>query len=111
MTQNVSILTLSLAVTAAITAERFVDLSGAPATAAGNAVGVARSDGAIGALVPVDVLGTAVVTAGAAIAAGAAIEVGATGKAVTKAAGIAVARALQAAAADGERIEVMLIPN
>ena len=56
-------------------------------------------------------MGTAVVTAGAAIAKDAAVEVGTAGKAVTKSTGVTVARALQAAAADGDRIEVMLIPN
>lgn len=111
MTQRISILTLSLLATAAITAERFVDASGAPATAAGNALGAAESGGAIGDLVPVAVLGTATIVAGAAIAKGAAIEVGATGKGVTLDEGIAVARALEAALADGDRIEVLLIPN
>lgn len=109
--QSIPILTLSLAVTSAITAERFATLGGAPATAGGNAGGVARSDGAVGELIPLDVLGTAVVTAGAAVAKDAAIEVGTAGKAITKTTGVAVARALEAAAADGDRIEVMLIPN
>lgn len=111
--QNISLLTLSMIITAAVTAERFMSPTGGVATAAGNSAGVTRTSGAIGDLVPVDVLGTAVVTAGAAIAAGAAIEVGANGKAVTKSAGVTVARAAPGAtaAADGDRIEVLLIPN
>lgn len=109
--QGISVLTLSIVATAALTAETFVTATGATATAAGNALGVARSAGAIGAEVPVDFLGTTVVTAGAAIAQGARVEVGAGGKAVTLAAGKAVGIALQAAAADGDRIEVALIPN
>lgn len=111
MTQKIQILTLAIAAAAVLNAERFVSATGAVATAAGNALGVTESDAAIGEQVPVITLGTAIVTAGAPIAAGAAVEVGATGKAVTKAAGIAVGRALQAALADGDRIEVLLIPN
>lgn len=111
MTQKITLLNLSLLAAAAITAERFIDHGGNVATAAGNAAGVAETAGAIGDLISTTVLGTAIVTAGGAIAKGAAVEVGATGKAVTKSAGIAVGRALQAAAADGDRIEVFLIPN
>ncbi|WP_282265941.1 capsid cement protein [Stenotrophomonas sp. PS02298] len=111
MTQNVSLLTLSLVATAAIVAERFTAVAGVPATAAGNTLGVAKSSAAIGEVYPVEVVGTAIVTAGAAIAKGAAIEVGTAGKAITKASGVTVARALQAATADGDRIEVLLIPN
>jgi hypothetical protein len=111
MSQKISMLTLSIAATAALTAETFVTATGAVATAAGNAVGVAATDAAIGELCPVDALGTAVVIAGAAIAKGAHVEVAADGKAVTLAAGKAVGVALEAAAAAGDRIEVLLIPN
>jgi len=102
---------LSFLAIAALTAERFVSATGGVAAAAGNAIGVTLSDAAIGEQVPAVTLGTASVTAGAAIAAGAAVEVGATGKAVTKAAGITVARAITAAAADGDTVEIFLIPN
>jgi hypothetical protein len=111
MSQKHSLFALSILAAAALTAERFVTAAGAVATAAGNAVGVAATNAAIGELCPVDVLGTAVVTAGGAIAKGAHVEVGATGKAVTLASGKAVAVALEAAAADGDSIEVFLIPN
>jgi hypothetical protein len=111
MTQKISLLAIAIAATATITAERFITGTGAVATAAGNAIGVATTIAASGEYVTTDVLGTTVVTAGAAIAKGAAIEVGTAGKAVTKAGGVTVARALQAATADGDRIEVMLIPN
>ena len=111
MTQKISILTIAIAAAVAITAERFITATGAVATAGGNAAGVATTDAAIGDYVATDVLGTSVVTAGAAIAKGAAIEVGTGGKAITKTSGVTVARALQAATADGDRIEVMLIPN
>ena len=111
MTQKISLLPLAIAAAAAITAERFITVTGAVATAGGNAVGVATTNAAIGDYVSTDVIGTSVVTAGAAIVKGVAIEVGAGGKAITKSSGVTVARALQAATADGERIEVLLIPN
>jgi hypothetical protein len=109
--QSFPILTLPRKALAVITAERFVSPTGAVATAAGNTAGVARSNAAVGETFPVDVLGTAIVQAAAAIADGAEIEVGAAGQAVTKSAGKVVARALQAAAGAGSRIEVLLIPN
>lgn len=111
MPQKIQTLTLTLFAAVAITAERFVTATGQVATAAGNASGVAESDAAIGAPFPVISLGTAIVTAGGAIAKGARVEVGAGGKAVTRTAGITVGEALEAADADGDRIEVRLIPN
>lgn len=72
MSQNTPLLTLSTKATAALIALRFVTATGATATAAGNALGVSRSDAAIGEYAPVDVLGTTQVTAGGAITAGAA---------------------------------------
>lgn len=111
MTQKISLLTLSIAAAGALAAERFVTTAGAYATAADHADGVTTTKAALGELVSIDVLGTAVVTAGAAISKNAYVQVGSDGKAVTRTTGIAVARALQAAAADGDRIEVLLIPN
>lgn len=102
---------LSVAATAALTASRFVTAAGAVPAAGTNAIGITLSDAASGEQVSVITLGTASVTAGAAIAVGAAVEVGASGKAVTKATGIAVGRALTAASADGDAVEVFLIPN
>lgn len=111
--QSISLLALAVVATAALTSRRFVTGGGAVATAAGNALGVARSDGAIGDRVPVDVIGTAVVEASAAIAANAAIEVAADGKAVTATTGEVVARAAPGAtaAAAGDFLEVILITN
>lgn len=110
--QFIPVLTLSLVATGALAAERFVTHAGAQAGAAARTLGVARAKAdAAGEAVPVDVLGTAVVEAGAAIAVGAQLETDANGRAVTKAAGPAVAVALQAAGAAGEFIEVLLIPN
>ena len=110
--QNISVLTLSIAATRAAPARTFIAPTGGPAGDGGNALGVAETDStASGELVPVTVLGTAVVTAGAPIAAGEAIEVGSGGLAVPHTTGVVVARALKAAAAAGEAIEVLLIPN
>ncbi|MDN5925043.1 MAG: DUF2190 domain-containing protein [Xanthomonadales bacterium] len=111
MSQKISILTLSFVASAALEAERFVTAAGAYATSAGNAGGVSATEAASGVLFAADVLGTAVVTAGAAVAKHAYVQVGTDGKAITQAAGIAVAQALEAAAADGDSIEVLLIPN
>ncbi|WP_241897840.1 capsid cement protein [Stenotrophomonas maltophilia] len=113
MSQNIALLTLSVQATAALTHNRFVSPAGGVAAAGGNAYGVTRSDAEIGQLAPVDVLGTTQVTAGAAIVTGAALEVGVDGKAVTADAGKVVARAAPGAkaAADGDVLEVILIPN
>lgn len=111
MTQKISLLSLSVLATAALTAERFVTATGAVPAALGNAIGVANADAAIGELTPVDVLGTTIVIAEAAVAVGAALEVGAAGGARTKTTGVTVARALQAAAAANDRIEILLIAN
>lgn len=111
MTQKISLLTLTVLASAAVAAERFVTAAGAYPTAAGKALGVSRTDAAIGDRFPADVLGTAVITAGAAIAVDQRVEVGATGKAVPLNAGVPVGVAVQAASADGDRIEILLIPN
>ncbi len=110
MSQMLSLLDQTETAVAAVIGARFVH-AGAHAVAAGRALGVSRADAAIGQLFPVTVIGTAIVTAAAAIANGAAIEVGANGQAVTRSTGVPVARALQAAAAAGDRIEVLLITN
>lgn len=109
--QKLSLLTLAITAAVALEAERFVGADGNYATAAGNAFGVSTTAGAVGDRVPTDVIGTTVVTAGGVFDAGDYLDVGATGKAVVHAAGKVVAQALQAAAADGDRVEVLLIPN
>lgn len=105
------VLSLPLKLAAAVAEYTFVDLSGANATAAAYALGLADQGGAIGDVIKTQVQGTGRMTAGAAIAKGALIEVGALGKGVTKAAGISVARALEAAAGAGSVIEVLLLPS
>jgi len=110
--QSISLLALTLALTGTVTANRFVQVDGTLAGAGENAIGVARTDGVSGDDIAVDVLGTAVVEAGAAVAAGATIKADANGKAITWAtSGAKIAIALQAASADGDLIEVLLIPN
>jgi hypothetical protein len=111
MSQSRSLFALAVAAAAALSANTFITAGGAVATAAGNAFGVARTDGAIGDLVPTDVLGTAQVIASAAIAKGAFVQVATGGKAVTYSTGVAVGIALEAAAAAGDVIEVYLLPN
>ena len=110
--QSISLLALTLALTGTVSANRFVQVDGTLAGAGENALGVARTNGVSGDKISVDVLGTAVVAAGAAVAAGASIKSDANGKAVTWAtSGAKIAIALEAAAADGDLIEVLLIPN
>jgi len=110
--QAISLLTLSLTLTGAATANRFVTAAGAQAGADANTLGVTRTTGAIAEKVPVDILGTAVVEAGAAVAAGATVKSDSTGRAITwVTSGAKVGLALEAASAAGQFIEVLLIPN
>lgn len=110
--QSTPILTLSVTASGAIVANRFVHPAGDQAVADENTLGVARTAADSGALVSVDVLGTTVVEAGAAIAAGATVKSNAAGKAITWAAsGAKVGVALAAAGADGDLVEILLIPN
>lgn len=108
MRQSVSLLTLSVVASAAITESRFVTAAGALCAANGSAAGVSQSAAAIGAMFPVVVLGTAIVESGAAIAKDALLESDATGRAVTAVNGPVLARALEAASGAGEMIEVLL---
>lgn len=110
--QNIALLSLSIAAVGAIVANRFVTPAGDQAVADENTLGVARSNAADGELLPVDVIGTAVVEAGAAISKGATLKSNAAGKAITwVTSGAKVAIALEAATGDGSFIEVLLIQN
>lgn len=106
-----SVHTIGVIAAATITQGQAVTAAGAVSTAAGNAVGIAELDAPAGTRVPVTVLGTALATAGAAISAGAAVEVGTLGRVITRSTGVTVGRALSAAGAAGDQIEVLLIPN
>lgn len=111
--QCIPVLTLSLPLTGTVVAERFVTGAGAQTGAAGNALGVTRTAGVSGDIVPVDVIGTTIVEAGAAIAANALVEADASGRAVTKSAGVTLGRLTpgQSATAAGQFVEVLLIQN
>lgn len=110
--QSFPICTRSVRLTGAVIAERFVTAAGAQTAADGNALGVTRSTGAVGELVPVDCLGTAIVETGGAFLRNATIKADASGRAIAWAdAGARLAVALQDSSGAGRRIEVFLIPN
>lgn len=112
MSQSLPLLTLSLSLAGTVAACRFVTPAGLQAGADANTLGVARSSGISGERTPVDAIGTAIVETGAAIARGATLKVDATGRAIPWAtSGARVAIALETAAAAGDMIEVLLLPN
>lgn len=119
---------ISAYVTTAVTGKRFVKISGnrqaGPAlntstsggnvsinhaTAAGRIFGVAKYDGAVGDVIPVEKTPGSIVpvTASGAIAAFEEVEVGTAGVAVAKASGVAVGYAVSAAA-DGTDAQICL---
>jgi hypothetical protein len=110
---NIAILTLTVIATAALAANRFVEQDGTYPTAGGKAYGVTRVDAAIGDPTPIDVIGTTIVMCGAAVAKDDDLMVDATGKVVplTGSGKRGVARAMEAGAADGALIEVLLLPS
>jgi hypothetical protein len=113
MQNAIPLLTLTVAATGAITAQRFVTPAAAQAGAGVNSLGVARYGAAIADKIPVDVMGTAYVEAGAAIDAGALVEADASGRAITRSAGAILGRVApgDSAAAAGAFVEIVLIPN
>lgn len=105
---------LSLPITAAsiIAAARFVDFAGNHAASGELPMGISAYGAAAGVDLSVRVLGTAMLEAGGAIAAGGPIKPAAdgSGKGIAQAgAGPIGAYALQAAAADGDIIEVLVV--
>jgi len=113
MKNAISLLALTVTASSIIAANRFVTPTGALADAGVNAQGVSDTDAAIGEKFAVHVIGTAIVETGEAIAAGALIETDATGRAITKAAGVTLARLApgEVSTAAGQFVEVVLIPN
>ena len=112
MTGNVSTLTLTVTAAVALAACRFVTQAGAYPAAGAAAFGVTRSSAEAAAhLVPVD--GTAIAEAGAAITLDAPLMVDATGRVVPLTVGSKspVGRAMQAATAAGQQIEILLVPS
>lgn len=110
--QKKPLLTLTAIAAGAIAACRFVTFGGAQGGENAVALGVAATKAdAAGDAVPVDVLGTTTVEAGAAFAVGADLACDANGKAqATNGTTLTVvnARALEAAAADGDLVHVLL---
>jgi hypothetical protein len=112
MQGNVALLTMSFIAAGTLAQFQPVQATGVAAVAAGNAVGSANVSAVSGDLFPAVVLGTALFVAGGAIAVGALVEVHTTvTQVITKAAGIAIGRALNATSAAGDFVEVLLIPN
>lgn len=105
------LLAIGVVATAALTADRFCTLVGAVPAGGAAGCGVAHSDAAIGDRIAVEVAGVYQVVAGAAVAINALVETDAQGRAVTKSAGTTLGRALEAATAAGDVIEVLLFPN
>lgn len=111
---NIATLTLTVAAAGVLAANRFITQAGAYPAAGAAAFGVTRtSASAAGDLVPVDVQGTTIVEAGAAVTLDAAVMLDGTGRVVPLAgAGKSpVGRAMQAAGAAGDLIEVLLVPS
>lgn len=111
---NYALLTLSVTAAGALAANRMVNQAGAYPAAGGLAFGATRSAAALGDPTPVDVLGTATVTAGDAFPKDARLMVGADGKVVehdAAADSCAIGRALEAATAANQEVEILLIPH
>jgi len=111
-TQNIALLTLTIALTGTASACRFITPTGTQTAADGNAIGVSRTGGISGDKIAVDIDGTAVIESGAAFALGATLKADATGRGITwVTSGGKVAIALEAATAAGQFVEVLLIDN
>jgi hypothetical protein len=109
VSQHEKIHATTVLLTASVAAHRFVGYDGAPATSAGgahDAIGVSETDGQAGEAISVITGWSAVVEAGGAVARSACVKPDATGRAVTGATDETCGRALEAAAAAGDLIEV-----
>ncbi len=106
------LLTVGLTVSAAIAQYQPVQASGAAATAAGNAVGFAKTAIANGAYGPVQVAGIALAVAGGTVNAGDPVKVHTTVTQVVAqgGSGTIIGRALSAGAS-GDVIRVLIVPN
>ena len=106
-------LALTIKTSEAIPARRFITIAGGlPANDGDNAIGVTRAKAGSGERTAVDVLGLVAVEAGAANAVGDAVMSDDDGKAIKQTSNeVIVARAYEAAAANGDIILVMMIPN
>lgn len=112
MLPTISVLALTVLASATVSANRFVTAAGAYPAAGAAALGVTRSSGASGDLLPVDVLGTTEVEAGGVVTAGSVVMVDSTGRVVDQTStNVKVGRALTGATVAGQTVEVFLIPN
>lgn len=110
--QQHPIFSLTLIAASAIVAQRFVDWQGNVAAADEVSPGVADYAAATGEAFKVNVLGTSKVEAGGVIAVGGPVKVGANGKAIAQGGtGTTVGYAVTASAADGNIIEILLLPK
>jgi hypothetical protein len=100
--------TMSVLAAAALTVNRFVTGAGAVPAAGVWCPGVTADDFDAGEQASIVTHGIKVVEAGAAVAADAEVQTDASGRAITKAAGIGLGRALDAASGAGEFIRVKL---
>lgn len=108
---NHALFTLTVPASAAISACHFITPQGAHSVAAAHALGVARSRAGEGDLVPVDVLGTAMITCAVDIALGDPLASNAAGQAIVAVTpAVTLARALDSAKA-GQTVLALLIPN
>jgi hypothetical protein len=111
-TQYIAVLTLTVAATGTLVANRFVTKAGAQTGADGYAIGVCRTAASSGDKVAVDALGVVAVEAGAAVSAGDTLKADSSGRGITWAtSGAKIGIALEAAGAAGDLISVLLIPN
>lgn len=109
MAGNISTLSLAIVAAAALSANRLVKADGTYAVAGEVTYGVTRTSALVGDRVALDNEGTATVEAGGVVAVGAAVQAGVDGKCIagtTKPFG----RAVTAASAAGQLIEVWLMP-
>lgn len=105
----IPILTLTGSAPSAVTGNRFVGFNDAQATTAGQACkGVAYQSVTTSELYQIHAAGVTTVDSGAAVALGAAVETDNQGRAVTQSSGIALGRALEAATAANQKIQVLL---
>lgn len=105
LNNKIVVMSRSYTPTGTILAGQPVELDGTVAESGEAILGIALHDADTSAMDAVMVIGECELTAGAAIAAGAQIQVGTGGKVITLAAGVAIGRALTAAAADGDKIQ------
>jgi len=101
------LLAISIPATATLTKRRFATSAGAVPAAGAWCPGITELDCDIGLQATVNTHGVILVEAGAAVALDAQVQCDASGRAITLGAGVALARALDAAAAAGDVIRVL----